>query len=381
VLLRDPAAAAWFANLGMEPVIADMADITTLGAAFAGVEQALLLAANSPGQVPMEKGFIDAAAASGVCRIVKYSAISAGGDEDYRFARWHGETERHLFASGLDWSVVRPGYFMQNFLMSADSIRAEGRFYLPACEEPVSLVDVRDAAEVTVACLLDRAQGTVIDSGSASATEQLRGTPNLQQGADLIDPLIKQVAANLTAVMAKQCKARTLPPPAALDGAGFTVSCTMLDVNVPNIVMDPASNRYTVAANPLSVSPLGVAVDVDGITVGTTPNAFRATPGLHKLRLRGPGFKPWEATVNITDGFDLRVALQMDADTYARWLTTTKVLQDLKAMNVQYLMGFVTRKKHPGGVSPRGVHPMLEKEAYDMVMKSGMVQRRVEMRR
>jgi hypothetical protein len=34
--------------------------------------------------------------------------------------------------------------------------------------------------------------------------------------------------------------------------------------------------------------------------------------------------------VNITDGFDLRVALQMDADTYARWLTTTKVLQDLK---------------------------------------------------
>jgi curli biogenesis system outer membrane secretion channel CsgG len=178
--------------------------------------------------------------------------------------------------------------------------------------------------------LLDRAQGTVIDSGSASATEQLRGTPNLQQGADLIDPLIKQVAANLTAVMAKQCKARTLPPPAALDGAGFTVSCTMLDVNVPNIVMDPASNRYTVAANPLSVSPLGVAVDVDGITVGTTPNAFRTTPGLHKLRLRGPGFKPWEATVNITDGFDLRVALQMDADTYARWLTTTKVLQDLK---------------------------------------------------
>jgi hypothetical protein len=104
----------------------------------------------------------------------------------------------------------------------------------------------------------------------------------------------------------------------------------MLDVNVPNIVMDPASNRYTVAANPLSVSPLGVAVDVDGITVGTTPNAFRTTPGLHKLRLRGPGFKPWEATVNITDGFDLRVALQMDADTYARWLTTTKVLQDLK---------------------------------------------------
>ncbi len=158
VLLRDPAAAAWVAGLGMEPVIGDLSDPATLAAALAGVEQALLLAANSPAQVAMEKGFIDAAVAAGVRRIVKYSAISAGGDEDYRFARWHGETERHLFASGLDWSLVRPGYFMQNFLMSADSIRAEGRFYLPACEEPVSLVDVRDAADITVACLLDRAQ-------------------------------------------------------------------------------------------------------------------------------------------------------------------------------------------------------------------------------
>jgi len=178
--------------------------------------------------------------------------------------------------------------------------------------------------------LLDRAQGAVIDSGSASATEQLRGTPNLQQGADLIDPLIKQVAANLTSIMAKQCKARALPPPAALGGAGFTVTCFMFDVNVPNIVMDPESKRYTVGANPLSLSPLGVAVDVDGVTVGTTPGQFRATPGLHKLRLRGPGFEPWESTVNITDGFDLRVALKMDAASYARWLTTTKVLQDLK---------------------------------------------------
>ena len=104
----------------------------------------------------------------------------------------------------------------------------------------------------------------------------------------------------------------------------------MFDVKVPDIVMDPASNRYTVAANPLSLSPLGVSVDVDGVSVGTTPGQFRATPGLHKLRLRGPGFEPWESTVNITDGFDLRVALKMDAESYARWLNTTKVLQDLK---------------------------------------------------
>lgn len=58
-----------------------------------------------------------------------------------------------------------------------------------------------------------------------------------------------------------------------------------------------------------------------------------------------------------------------------------KTLHDLKGMNVQFLMGFITKKKNPMGVSPRGVHPLLEKEAYDLVMKSGTVQRRMEYRR
>ncbi|MEZ4300441.1 MAG: hypothetical protein R3B70_36185 [Polyangiaceae bacterium] len=67
------------------------------------------------------------------------------------------------------------------------------------------------------------------------------------------------------------------------------------------------------------------------------------------------------------------------------WANQTKqmrqVLKELMALNPQFLSGFITKKKHPMGVAPRGVHPMLEKEAYDMLMRSGAVQRRMEMRR
>ena len=67
------------------------------------------------------------------------------------------------------------------------------------------------------------------------------------------------------------------------------------------------------------------------------------------------------------------------------WANDTKqmknVLRKLKALNVQYLMGFITKKKNPMGVSPRGVHPLLEKEAYDMVMRSGSIPRKMEFRR
>ena len=58
-----------------------------------------------------------------------------------------------------------------------------------------------------------------------------------------------------------------------------------------------------------------------------------------------------------------------------------QTLQELQALNPQFLSGFITKKKHPMGVSPRGVHPILEKEAFEMLARSPGMQRRTEMRR
>lgn len=58
-----------------------------------------------------------------------------------------------------------------------------------------------------------------------------------------------------------------------------------------------------------------------------------------------------------------------------------QTLRSLSAMNPQYLSGFITKKKHPMGVPSRGIHPVLEKEAFDMVMRSGSVPRKMEYRR
>ncbi len=56
-------------------------------------------------------------------------------------------------------------------------------------------------------------------------------------------------------------------------------------------------------------------------------------------------------------------------------------LRQMRSLNVQLLMGFITKKKNPAGVNPRGVHPALEKEAYNMVMKSGAVPRKMQVKR
>lgn len=76
--------------------------------------------------------------------------------------------------------------------------------------------------------------------------------------------------------------------------------------------------------------------------------------------------------------------LRSRAFAYA-WASDTKqmkqTLRKLSAINPQYLMGFITKKKNPMGVNPRGVHPLLEKEAFEMVARSGAVPRRMEIKR
>lgn len=55
----------------------------------------------------------------------------------------------------------------------------------------------------------------------------------------------------------------------------------------------------------------GVTVEVDGATVGSSPGAFKATPGLHQLKLTRQWMKPWQQTVNIQPGATFRVALEL----------------------------------------------------------------------
>jgi tetratricopeptide (TPR) repeat protein len=92
-------------------------------------------------------------------------------------------------------------------------------------------------------------------------------------------------------------------------------------------------------------------------------------------------------TIDVNDATyaDLKPQLlRARAFAYA-WANDTKkmkqVLRALQAINAQYLASFITKKKIPGGVPPKGVHPLLEKEAFEMITRSGMMPRKMEYRR
>jgi uncharacterized protein YbjT (DUF2867 family) len=70
--------------------------------------------------------------------------------------RLHRQAEKIIEESGIPYTFLRPGEFMQNFVnFDSQTIKEQGAFYLPAGDPKVSFVDVRDIAAVAVKTLTD----------------------------------------------------------------------------------------------------------------------------------------------------------------------------------------------------------------------------------
>ena len=95
--------------------------------------------------------FLDWAVSTQVNHVVLLSAMSMPELDDLALRK----VERHLEAQDTAHTIVRPNLYMQNFHPGFISrqIREDGRFRLPAGRGRVSLVDVRDVAEVSAQAL------------------------------------------------------------------------------------------------------------------------------------------------------------------------------------------------------------------------------------
>lgn len=151
VMARDPMKAAAVLG-GVSAVAGNFDRPETLAAALEGAEAAFLLPPTDPKQAVWEKSFVAAAAKAGVKRVVKLSVAGVDKDSPVRIGRWHHEGEAALVSSGLEWTMVRPSFFHQNFLANADTLR-QGALYGAMAGEKVSMVDTRDIAAVCAAAL------------------------------------------------------------------------------------------------------------------------------------------------------------------------------------------------------------------------------------
>ena len=151
-MVRDQASRAKLPD-GVQVAVADFEDPASLAAALDGAARAYLVTPSSEQAEAQQKRFADLAAAAGVRHLVVLSQLAAAEESPVRFLRYHAAVERHVRDLGIGYTFLRPNLFFQGLLALAKPIAAEGRFFAPIGDAPVSAVDVRDIADVAAAVL------------------------------------------------------------------------------------------------------------------------------------------------------------------------------------------------------------------------------------
>ena len=175
-LVRNPAKAEALRLPGAEVVVGDMADGTVLTRALDGIERALLVMPNGEEQLLLENRFTDHAARAGVTHLVKLSSLESVPASTNPITRMHVASEQHIRESGMTWTMLRPTFFTQAFLVSAAAIREHGRISMPAGRGTIAPTDLRDVGAVVVKALTE--------NGHANQSYDLTG-PELLTFADI----------------------------------------------------------------------------------------------------------------------------------------------------------------------------------------------------
>ncbi|MGW6732315.1 SDR family oxidoreductase [Streptomyces sp. NPDC055013] len=151
-------------------VFGDLDDPSTLGRAFDGAAQLVLIAV--PETVA---AVVSRAKQAGIEHVVVVSsaAVTAGYDTSY-----NAVVEQAVMCSGLDWSIVRPGEFATNSLLIwGPAIKSDRRAVEPFPDQLGHPVHEADIADVVLADLLDpRRRGridTIIGPDSLTKREQV----------------------------------------------------------------------------------------------------------------------------------------------------------------------------------------------------------------
>ena len=149
-LVRDPAKAA---DLGVQVRVADYTQPQALEAALQGVDTLMLISANEVGsRTAQHQNIIDAAKAAGVGRIV-YTSLLNADTSPLSVAIEHVPTEAALKASGIPHTILRNGWYTENYTGSVPAAVAHGALVGSAGNGRISSATRQDYADAAVAVL------------------------------------------------------------------------------------------------------------------------------------------------------------------------------------------------------------------------------------
>lgn len=148
-----------FAVMSSKPgtghVHGDFADPASLPGAFAGVQSLFLLFPFTPDSIDMARNAVEAAKAAGVKHIVRSSGAGAEAGSPMAIADLQGRIDALIESSGIPYTLLRPNGFMQNWVNYYTAQIKAGSYAAANGDGPISVIDVRDIAEVAAKVLTE----------------------------------------------------------------------------------------------------------------------------------------------------------------------------------------------------------------------------------
>lgn len=151
--VRDPAKAVDLADQGVLVRHADYNEPASLDAAFEGATKVLLISSNDLGnRVSQHRNVIDAAARAKV-GLLAYTSVLHADRSTLGLAGEHRATEDAVRASGLPYSLLRNGWYVENYTVSLGGAIAHGALAGGAGEGRISAAARADYAEAAAVVL------------------------------------------------------------------------------------------------------------------------------------------------------------------------------------------------------------------------------------
>jgi uncharacterized protein YbjT (DUF2867 family) len=154
-LVRNLDKAADWAAKGVELVQGDLEDAASVQAALEGIDRAVLILPNGEDQQRLELAFIETAKKAGLPWLLKLSSPEAVRGTTSPIPLAHIAAEDALMASGMNWTFVRPSFFMANLRGVVGPAKESGKISWPMLEGNIILTDTADAGSFIAHVLTD----------------------------------------------------------------------------------------------------------------------------------------------------------------------------------------------------------------------------------
>ncbi|MFC5730502.1 MULTISPECIES: NAD(P)H-binding protein [Nocardioides] len=153
------------ADRGVQVRQASYDDPASLAAAFAGADRVLLVSSDAVGQrLAQHQNAIDAAKAAGA-ELIAYTSIANADRGEMMLAKDHGATEQAVIASGLPYTLLRNGWYLENYAGQIPTYLEHGAVLGSAGQGRVSAATRADLADAAAAVLLTEQPRPVYELG------------------------------------------------------------------------------------------------------------------------------------------------------------------------------------------------------------------------